>query len=190
MEAQEQVDAVFPALVDLIKGVKPEQHGNQTPCEGWTVRDLLNHLVGGAYMFAGAFGSAEAAPAPSGAASDVIGDADPASAFQGAGGAFAAAIAVPGAQQKMVTLPFGQMPGEAVVRLAAADLLIHGWDLAQATGQNWTPSDELAQEALGFERQAIQPGLRGPGMPFGPEVAAPAGASAFQQLIAFSGRQP
>jgi uncharacterized protein (TIGR03086 family) len=191
VDGRQQLDTVMPALVTLVKGVQTEQLDAPTPCSEWSVRDLLGHLVGGGHMFAGAF---RADPSSSmDAAGDPIGDREPADALQHAIDDFTSAIAEPGAAERMVTLPFGQMPGEAVMRLVAADLLIHGWDLATATGQRWEPDQALAAEALAFERQAVQPAMRGEagsGMPFGPEQQAAPGAGPLQQLVAFAGRTP
>ena len=90
---------------------------------------------------------------------------------------------------KMLTLPFGQMPGSAFVGLAATDTFTHGWDLAKATGQSTDLDPELAAQLLAGAKQAISPAFRGPEpKPFGPEQTAPAGATNADQLAAFLGR--
>ena len=91
--------------------------------------------------------------------------------------------------EKMLTLPFGQMPGSAFIGLAATDTFVHGWDLAKATGQSTDLDPALATQLLAGSRQAIQPAFRSEtGNPFGPEQTAPAGASNADQLAAFLGR--
>ena len=71
----------------------------------------------------------------------------------------------------------------------AADLVIHGWDLARATGQD----DTIAAEDLAELQEGIkafpEEAMRSPGA-FGPEIEAPAGASDQDKLMAFLGRQP
>jgi uncharacterized protein (TIGR03086 family) len=190
MEAKHQLDTVIPALLHLVDGIKPDQLDKPTPCTEWNVRDLVAHLVGGGHMFASAFRGGPGPQMVEGAMPDIIGDRSPGEALAASCADFGAAVAEAGAAERMVTLPFGEMPGEAVMRLAAADLVIHGWDLAQATGLPWAPDEELVTEALAFERQAVGPAMRGANMPFGPELPASAGAAALEQLVAFSGRQP
>jgi len=75
--------------------------------------------------------------------------------------------------------------------MASADQFVHGWDLAKATGQATDLDPELAAELLGFYRQAIADGMRGPDpqAPFGPLVTT-ASADPVAQLVAFSGRTP
>jgi uncharacterized protein (TIGR03086 family) len=71
------------------------------------------------------------------------------------------------------------------------EVLAHGWDLAQATGQPAEGDPELATWALAISRRILPPEIRGQeGVPFGPVVEAPAGAGPYTQLAAWLGRQP
>jgi uncharacterized protein (TIGR03086 family) len=97
------------------------------------------------------------------------------------------AFRTPGALEKTVTTPFGDMPGETFARLLAFDLLMHSWDLATATGRQLDVPAELVAEIDGFARAAVTPDLRGPET-FGPEAEASGAASALDRLVAFSGR--
>ena len=91
--------------------------------------------------------------------------------------------------QKMLALPFGQMPGAAFAGIAATDDFTHGWDLAKATGQSTNLAPVLAAQLLISSKQAISPAFRSPERAlFGPEQVAPPGASAADQLAAFLGR--
>jgi uncharacterized protein (TIGR03086 family) len=87
----------------------------------------------------------------------------------------------------VVGTPFGEMPGETFARLLVFDLLMHSWDLANATGQQLDVPSDLVAAVDGFARVALTPDLRGPGT-FGPEVEPPEGASQLDRLAAFSGR--
>ena len=75
----------------------------------------------------------------------------------------------------MVKMPFGEMPGRAVLGLAMTDNFTHGWDLAQATGQSTDLAPELAAQLLESSRQMIQPAFRGEdgAAPFGPRAGMP-----------------
>ncbi len=90
----------------------------------------------------------------------------------------------------MIQLPFATLPASAYMAIVANDAFVHGWDLAQSTGQPTDIEPELAAQLLETAKALFQPGLRGPDKeaPFGPEVPAPAGASNADKLAAFLGR--
>lgn len=183
MKPSAQLDYPRETLRGLIANVKLEQLSESTPCSEWDVRDLINHFVGGAGMFAAAFRGEElnlGADAP-----DLVG-ADPLGAFDGAIGSFTDAVDEPGAIDRMVVLPFGTLPGPAVLELLKFDLLVHCWDLATATGQPFDPPTETVEQSLATAQMMIQPALRGG--PFGAEVTAGASATPMERLVAFTGR--
>jgi uncharacterized protein (TIGR03086 family) len=190
MQPSAYTDDVIRDLGALISGTRPEQMSDQTPCAKWTVHDLINHVVGGGHMFAAAF-RGESLPGmddASGAMPDLLGD-EPAGAFDETIADYRDAIARPGVADRMVTLPFGTMPGQVAMDIAAVDLLIHCWDLARATGQTFRPSPEFVDAAEAFAHVSIPPEARD-GDAFAAQVPAPRGASALERLIAFTGRQP
>jgi uncharacterized protein (TIGR03086 family) len=101
-----------------------------------------------------------------------------------------AAFRADGVMERILVLPFGEMPGAAFLRIAATDTFTHGWDLARATGQNTDLAPDLASTLLSGAKQSIPPGFRNEeGNPFGPEQPAPAGAASADQLAAFLGRK-
>jgi uncharacterized protein (TIGR03086 family) len=81
------------------------------------------------------------------------------------------------------------VPAEIALRIAAGDLLVHAWDLAQATGQPFEPPAEFVAAADGFYRLAINDDLREGGF-FGAEVDVADDAAPMDRLLAFAGRQP
>jgi uncharacterized protein (TIGR03086 family) len=94
--------------------------------------------------------------------------------------------------EKIMNLPFGQLPGGAFVDIASLDTFAHGWDLAKCTGQSTDLEPDIAVELLGIAIGFVPDALRGADgqAPFGPKVEAPAGASKADELAAFLGRQP
>jgi len=84
--------------------------------------------------------------------------------------------------------PLGEMPGPALAGFTTLDILVHGWDLATATGQPADLDGRLAAHVLGFAGQAITPDTRAPRI--GPPLAVAPGAPVTHQLVAFLGRQP
>ena len=168
----------------VLAGVSPNQLDGPTPCAQWKVSDLINHIVGAQQFFtAGVTGQPQSGDEQDFASGDYLG------AFDESAKTCVAAFSADGVMEKMLTLPFGPMPGAGFVGLAATDTFTHGWDLAKATGQDTALAPELATQLLAGARQMIQPAFRSEeGTVFGPEQAAPAGASDADQLAAFLGR--
>lgn len=179
---------VVDETTQVVNDVSDEQMANPSPCEGWTVRDVLNHITGGATMFAI---SAEQGSVPDEMlgqlmGGDNLGD-DPKGAWQVAASRAMLAFEQPGALEKTVKLPFGEMPGGVALNIAVFDVLTHGVDIARATGQ-CVDDAELIETALVFGRQMIGPELRIPGV-FDPEQPIAADAPAEDRLLAFAGRK-
>jgi uncharacterized protein (TIGR03086 family) len=187
MTPSDQLRPGAEAVAALLASVTPEQLGAATPCADWDVRGLLNHIVGGAHLFAAAFtGQAPAGGGHDAPAADLIGD-DPLGAWQRAAEAFAAGIDAPGALEQMVPMPWGPTPGAVVFEILKFDVLVHAWDLARATGQAFEPPAEFVEAALETARGLIAPEMRN-GVSFAAEVAAPADATPMERLAAFTGR--
>ena len=184
LDSIEQLDVILPALNDVARNVRPDQMANATPCSEYIVRDVFNHMIGGAGFFAAQFrGEAPPEAPPEGA--DLAGD-DPVATFTAAMDALAAATKQPGALERSIASPFGEVPGDVAARFLALDGMVHTWDLATATGQSYDPPEPVVVEVLAFAHQAIAPEMRGGA--FGAETGAPAGATPLQQLVAFTGR--
>ncbi len=183
--ATETLEEAIASTRRVLAGVSKDQLGDATPCAQWKVSDLINHIVGGQSFFeAGAKGEPPAAGDADFAATDFV------AAFDDGAKRSVAAFNADGVMEKMLTLPFGQMPGAAFMGLASTDTFTHGWDLAKATGQSTDLAPELAAQLLIGARMAIQPSFRNPeGNPFGPEQPAPAGACNADELAAFLGRK-
>jgi uncharacterized protein (TIGR03086 family) len=179
---------VIDLTTEMVNGVGPDQFANASPCEGWSVRDVVNHITGGATMFAMSFEQGSVPDDQIGQlmAGDNLGD-DPKGAWQVAAKRAMAAFGEPGALDKTVTLPFGQMPASVALNIAIFDVLTHAADIATSTGQQ-LGDDELVEAALATGRQMIGPELRIPGV-FGEEQPAPSGASPTERLLAFAGRK-
>jgi uncharacterized protein (TIGR03086 family) len=171
----------------LVDGTKDSQLDDPTPCSEWTVRDLINHLTGGATMFAVSAeqGSVPDDMLPQLMGGDCLGD-DFRASFRTASDRAVAAFAAPGLMDKTLKLPFGEMPAPAALAIAAVDVATHTADLAKATNQ--APGDEsMYEDALALAPSVVQPEFRMPGV-FGAEQQAPAGAVASDRLLAFAGR--
>jgi len=170
----------------IVLAVRPEQLVLPTPCRDWDVRLLLNHIIGGNYMFAevAAGGRADAA-----GTMDDHTLPDPGTNYLASADAVMAAWAQPGAMERRCHMPFGDIPAGAAVSIHFLDIVVHGWDLARATGQDTTIEPDLAEEALDISHGLLSPELRETGV-FGPEVPISADNPLHDRLVAFMGRRP
>jgi uncharacterized protein (TIGR03086 family) len=148
---------------------------------GWTVRQLVNQLVAMNWVLV-ALLSNESAPRR---AADHLGD-DPADAFHRSASALCAAFDQPGVLERTYHGPLGAATGAERLQNRLYDLLTHGWDLAQATGQPAALPEDLAEQTLAYVRTQVTEQAR-PGR-FRPAQPVADNASAIERLAAFLGR--
>ena len=174
-------DRAVAVADSAIAGVRPDQWSDPTPCTDWNVRQLLNHIVGGTKMFL----SMQTGGGPVDRSADHLGD-DPLGSWRGAVAELRAAFAEDGALERTVTTPFGEGPGLVLVTMRVNEMMVHGWDVAKATGQSTDLDPELAAQCLDDFRRLRASG-RGSGM-FAEVQEAPPGATVADQLAAVTGR--
>jgi uncharacterized protein (TIGR03083 family) len=155
---------------DALAAVRPDDLDRPTPCEGWTVRELADHL----------------AAAPEHFLQLVRGEEVDWSAGTG--------VAVPQLAAHFRTHAddllhhwHGQ-PDDQIDQAdwQSAELGVHTWDLVQALGRPIALDDEVAERGLAFMRQGLTADNRG--QAFGPEVEVPEDAGSYERLAAFAGR--
>lgn len=147
-----------------------------TPCADWTMRDLLDHMLETQRYFVSA-GRGEGASPPGKTPPKTLSD-DPAGDFARARADVLDVFGEEGVIEK--TMP--------ALGIAFADALLHGWDVAKASGQDATMPDGLAESAYSVihgrftdeQRQGV----------FGPEVPVGDDATPQQRLLAYTGRTP
>jgi uncharacterized protein (TIGR03086 family) len=175
--------------MDRVQAVRADQLAGPTPCRDWDVTALLTHLIGGHEMFAAALGQ----PAPPVDAADDPSVTVLATRYRTAAAASLDAFAAPGALQRVVGLPIGEVPGEVALGMALTDAVVHGWDLAVATGQDATIDDRVAGPLLAGAQAAITDDLRQPAgarAVFAQPVPVDPDSPAGERLVAFLGRSP
>ncbi|MGH3481552.1 MAG: TIGR03086 family metal-binding protein, partial [Nocardioidaceae bacterium] len=160
-----------------------------TPCQGRTVRQLLGHLVGLTAAFRAAankdFGpltdtNPDAAGWP---------DADDGwhATLDRCGPLLVEAWRSPAAWEGMTRAGGVDLPGEVAGLVALDEVVLHGWDLARATGQDYKIDEETAAALLPFVSGFDPAGT--PGM-FGPAVDTSPDSATFEQVLARAGRDP
>jgi uncharacterized protein (TIGR03086 family) len=179
-EPADRYRTLASSMTQCIAGVSDEGWEAPTPCEGWTARDVVAHLVDTSGMFLGFIGQ-DAPDAPPV-------DEDPLAAFSTARDAVQAALDDPATASQEYDGLFGRTTfAKSVDGFLSADLVVHRWDLARATGQDETlPPDEV--ERVHELLKPMDEQMRTPGA-FGPKIDPPPGADAQTELLCFLGRR-
>jgi uncharacterized protein (TIGR03086 family) len=175
-------------LVDTLGG---DEWDLPTPCADWTVRQLVGHIVGGNRLVARALRGDQLPPQEQLGRrdpGDQLGD-DPSAAWRESADDLLAAFGAPGVLERAHTVPAGTLPGPAVLHLRVVETLVHGWDLARATGRELAVPDQLAEAELAFSRDLLGRLPEGR-TPFAPPQPVADGASALDRLAALLGRAP
>jgi uncharacterized protein (TIGR03086 family) len=184
----EELETALQATRRVLAAVRPEQWELATPCPAWTVADVSDHLILGNRMFAAAL-HRDSAPQTSGSERLDGGqvEGDRAEAYDAAADQLLDAFRADGSLQRLVTVPFGTVPGAVALQLRLTELLVHGWDIARATGQTLHAPAAVSEAALVFSQHAVAQ-LPLDRSPFGQPQPAPSGAGPLEQLVALLGR--
>jgi len=171
-------EAALAVIQPVLRGLTPQDQPKPTPCADFTAHELAEHLLGSIAQVGTMAGNGPVAVPERGSLEDrvsvVTGDAvaawrtvDLDGTVPGPGGAAAPAIFLAG------ILPL--------------ELLLHGWDLAQASGQQLQVSDEVVDYISNLTEGVI---AQGRGTSFGEEITPPADADALERFAAHAGRRP
>ena len=167
----------FTAVVDA---TPPDRWSLPSPCEEWTARDVLAHVVNGHRRLLSQLRGEE--PLQLGA------DEDGVAAWHEATDGMNSALADEANNSRVVQSGMGPLTlTEMVNRFIIADLLVHTWDLARAVGGNEHLNDELVAQVY----EAMKPmdeALRRPVL-FGPKVEPPKGADRQTEFLSFLARR-
>jgi uncharacterized protein (TIGR03086 family) len=176
----------------FVARVTPPDLARPTPCEGWTLRDLLLHMAAQHRGFA---------DAAAGGGTDLetwqprLDAADPVAEYQASVDVVIDAFAAPGVIDRRFRLAeFGAeatFPAEQAMGFHLVDYVVHAWDVARTLGQDYRPDDDVAEAALavalavpnGPERSRPGAAFR-PGNDLGPEVPV------IDRIVVYLGRAP
>jgi uncharacterized protein (TIGR03086 family) len=172
-------EATLAVLQGVLHRLTDEDRGRQTPCSEYDCHALAEHLVGSITGLGSMAGVGVTDPGQGSLENRIAVLADQAITGWRARG-LEGTVPGPGGRD---------FPAALAVSILSIEFLLHAWDFALATGQELTVSDELAAYVLGLAEQVV-PGARAGDGSFAPEVEAPAGASAMDRLVAYSGRRP
>jgi uncharacterized protein (TIGR03086 family) len=173
----------------LVEAVRDEQLDAPTPCPEYAVRHLLGHLVGLARAFRDA-GRKDLGPTTDTEPGSSLPDVTPdwRTELPKLLTELAEAWRDPAAWTGETRAGGVDLPGEIAGLVATNELVIHGWDLARATGQDYAPDTAALQASHDF----LAPAAGDPDSSeiFGPPVPVPDEAPLLDRTIGLSGRDP
>jgi uncharacterized protein (TIGR03086 family) len=196
------LDPPVRQLRALLLGITDDDLRSPTPCDDWTVGDLLDHIVDFARAFTQAAekltdapGTATPAPPPAVARLPTL--------WRGRLPVMLEELATawknPTAWTGSAQVGGGTMPAAAAGTTAVNELTMHGWDLARATGQDFAADPRILEALIEFLSAPKALGLAGSGGPdLPPQIAGRAGPGLdasdeqilLEQALILSGRDP
>lgn len=184
MNSLEDLDRANAGVTTILGSVRDDQWERPTACSEWNVREVVNHLACGA-LKAVAWVSGRAEPVEE---DHLAGDVR--AGFEATAKEVRALFGAPGFLERKFETPLGALPGAMLVASRVSELLVHGWDIADATGQSTDLEPDLAEQALAQWSAHLGDGQRPQGGPFAPARRPPRNATAADRLAAFLGRGP
>lgn len=176
------------AVSRLVAGVRDDQLGDPTPCTDTPVAGLLDHLVGLTLAFRLA---AEKTPLPGAASADAANlPADWRARLPRQLDDLVAAWQSPAAWEGLTEAGGVQLPAAAMGVVTLNEVLVHGWDLAVATGQPFPVDEAAAQVCLGFAVDFATGAPEAREAMYAPVVPVPDDAPALDRLLGQTGRAP
>ena len=191
-DASAEIAARYAARADrfeaVIAGAAADRWGSPSPCGDWRAADVVQHVLDmhGAMLLPLGRTLSEAPTV----------DADPLAAFRSARRDLTEVLADDTISQSDVPTPIGSMTlADHIDQVASEDLVVHGWDLAKATGQEHELDPEEVERmwpaAQQMDERLRTPGAFGPGVVvFGPVVEVPDDAPVPHRLLGLLGRDP
>jgi uncharacterized protein (TIGR03086 family) len=192
-EAPQMIDLepVARRVAVLAEGVGDDQLGGPTPCPAYAVRNILGHLIGLSTAFRDA-GRKELGASTGTDPSSVVPDIDDEGPWRAqlpkVLDELASTWRDPAAWEGMTQAGGLTFPAVDAGRVALNELLVHGWDLARATGQPYAPDPASLQASYAFLASFAED--RPANSLFGPVLPTAPDAALLDQVIALSGRDP
>lgn len=175
-------------VASVARNVSDEQLTNPTPCEEYSVADLLTHLLGLSVAFRDAANKPSESRSPEEALATGL---DPSwrEKLPVRLDELVEAWQDPQAWDGMTSAGGIDLPGDIAGLVALDELVLHGWDLARATGQEFRCDEATTELVFEFARESAVDTSRDDSI-FGPQVAVPADARMFDRALGYAGRDP
>jgi uncharacterized protein (TIGR03086 family) len=187
MNLHAEMTAAAGAASGVVDGVRPEQFGDPTPDTEWDVRTLLNHIILWTSHSLERRAHGESV-APELMEKDFAAEPGYAAAYRAQLDRALGAWSDPAVWDRELNVMGSATPASDVAALIVAEMVLHGWDLAVATGQSYAVDDAAAVAALAAVEGNADLFRQYKG--FAEPVTVAAGASALDRALALSGRPP
>lgn len=168
-------------LTRLVRGVDAQHLDDPTPCDEWAVRNLLAHI----HQFVDVFAT-NARKGPLNPPDELVDDWQ--TAIPTVLDDLARAWSEPSAWEGRTSAGGIEMDAADNALVAVEELAVHAWDLARATGQDITVTDDMLDHVEQFFVR-FSPGTGDDG-PFGPRGPLPDDADRLDRVVATAGRDP
>lgn len=185
MDSFECASVTLAACRPLLGRLTADDLGRPSPCSEYTVGEVGEHVVRSMVLLGSVAGGLAGGPAGGPAGGSASGSLE--ERVTASAGAALAAWRQRG-MDGSVAVGRSTLPASLAVEIIPLELLVHGWDLARATGSEIDVAPEVADYVLGRACLLITPDKRG--RSFAAEVPARPSATALERLIAFTGREP
>jgi len=185
------LEAATRVLSGLVEGVRDDQLNAPTPCSETSIGDLLDHVDGLSIAFTAAATRTALPGSSQGPSADGsrLGR-DWRSRISERLGILAAAWGEEAAWTGMTRAGGQDLPAEIAGVIALDEVIVHGWDIAVASGQDFTCEPDLVEAAYGFVGTTVAQHPHGsPGL-FGPPVPVREDAPLLERLLGLTGRDP
>jgi uncharacterized protein (TIGR03086 family) len=169
-------EAALAAIQPVLRALTPEDQPKPTPCADFTAHELAVHLLGSLVQVGGLAGASLTVPA-TGSLEDKV------STLTAEALAAWRTVDLDGT----LATPQGEAPAAFLASILPLELLLHGWDLAQASGQQLNVSDEVVTYIHDMSRDVI---VQQRGKSFADELTAGADSDAIERFAAYAGRVP
>ena len=186
LSAAELLVRALESAQQYVAGIRADQWADPTPCTEWDVRELVGHLVNGNLWAGELFNGKTMAEVSDRFDGDVLGD-DPAGAFTSSVAIAKEVVLAPGAMEAICHLSFGDYPGSEYAEQLFLDMLVHGWDLATATGQDARLAQDLVAACYPVAQKIVAV-ASGDGV-FGEDLPVTSDADLQTRLLATLGRR-
>ncbi|WP_051020282.1 TIGR03086 family metal-binding protein [Nocardia araoensis] len=176
--------------VDAVDRIRPDSLDAETPCAGWRLRDLLEHMIAQNHGFAAAARGSKALEVWA-----VRASADPVADYRASADdvldAFAAEDILERALVLAEILPDRGIPAVQAIGFHLVDSVVHAWDVARSIGETITPDPDVAEAALAIALAVPDgPERSAPGAAFAPGLSVPEEASTLDRILLLLGRSP
>ncbi|MGW4713566.1 TIGR03086 family metal-binding protein [Nocardia sp. NPDC004260] len=176
--------------VDVVDRVRPDALDAETPCAGWRLRDLLEHMITQNHGFAAAARGSEDLDVWT-----VRASADPVADYRASADDVLAAFAAEDVLERSLLLPEilpdQGIPAVRVIGFHLVDSVVHAWDVARSIGETITPDLDVAEAALSIALAVPDgPERTVPGAAFAPALSVPEHTPTLDRILLLLGRSP